>query len=136
VSGSARLISTYYLLGTVVFWLLDAFLSAPVRVALGTPLQRAGYYLLLLAFGGLCRFRPRVAPVVGIVESGINLTLIFVGLWLPIVSMTDAVLAGGDVGPPLSPYRMVNAALAVVVLSYSLKRNQSALFPGRKRDNE
>ena len=128
MSRSARLLSAYYLLGTVVFWLLDAFLSAPVRVALGTGPQRLGYYLLLLGFGALCRFRPRFAPVVGIAESGLNLTLIFVGLWLPIVSMTDTVLAGGEVGPPLSVYRVVNAALAVAVLSYSLKRHQGALL--------
>lgn len=127
MSGSARFLSGYYLLGTVGFWMLDALLSAPVRVALGSPAQRLGYYVVLLALGWLCRARPGAAPVVAIFESAINLVLIFVGLWLPIVSMIDVAAAGGDVGPPLSVFRAVNAALSVGVLSYSLQRNQAAL---------
>jgi hypothetical protein len=127
VSGSARFLSGYYLLGTVGFWILDALLSAPVRVALGSPTRRLGYYGLLLALGWLCRARPGAAPVVGIIESAINLILIFVGLWLPILSMIDVAAAGGEVGPPLTVFRVVNAALAVGVLSYSLQRNEAAL---------
>lgn len=127
MSGSARFLSGYYLLGTVGFWLLDSLLSAPVRVALGSPAQRLGYYGVLLVLGWLCRARPRAAPVVAIFESAINLILIFVGLWLPIVSMIDVAAAGGDPGPPLTLFRVVNAALSVGVLSYSLQRNQAAL---------
>jgi hypothetical protein len=36
------------------------------------------------------------------------------------------------VGPPLTALRVVNAALAIGVLSYSLQRNQAALA-GRRR---
>ena len=132
MSGAARFLSGYYLLGTVGFWLLDSLLSAPVRVALGSPAQRLGYYGVLLALGWLCRARPGVAPVVGIIESAANLILIFVGRWLPIISMIDVAAAGGEVGPPLTVLRVVNAALAIGVLSYSLQRNQAALA-GRRR---
>ncbi len=124
---SARWLSAYYLLGTIGFWILDAFLHAPVRVALGTAQQRALYYVALLGLGWLSRAKPRVAPVVGIVESAVNLVLIFIGLWLPILSISDSLAQDGAAGPPLSPFRVINAALAVGVLTFALRRNEAQL---------
>lgn len=125
---ASAFLSAYYLGGTVVFWALDVLVNAPVRVALSTPRARAAYYVGLFAIGAVCRWRPRWAPVAGIAESAINLTLIFIGLWLPIVALSDAVLAGQDPAAPHSVLRVLNAALSVAVLTYALKRNERALL--------
>lgn len=120
-------LSIYYLGGTLFFWGLDALVHVPVRVALATPLQRGAYYAGLLALGLVCRARPRWAPVVGIVESTVNLTLLFVGLWLPILALSDQVLAGGEGQAPFSVWRVLNAALALGVMMISLRRSEAAL---------
>lgn len=124
-----RFLTRYYLLGTLAFAAIDWFLAAPIRAAfIGQPTQRLAYYAALIGLGFLCSSRPTWAPIVGIVESSVNLLLVLLSIMLPIYGLTDAVEGGGAVGLPFTTWTFVNVAISGAVLIYSFQRSQRALF--------
>ncbi len=71
-----RLIQAYYL-ATPLFFLVDVFLSFPIRVsALADPGLRYLYYAFALGCGVATRVRPKVGPYVGLAESSLNILLL------------------------------------------------------------
>jgi len=121
--GSPDLLAGYYL-ATPLFAALDAVAGWPVRLA-GFPDQgwRWGWYLLLFLLGLLCRARPRLAPLVGMGESSVNLTLLFLSILLPIWGMTEQVY---QVAGPIAfgPVRIVNVLLSGGALILAFHRSQ------------
>jgi len=125
----ARLLSAYYLGGTLVFACLDWVLHAPVRAAfLGRPGQRMVYYAVLLGLGLLVRQRPSWAAGVGTVESATNVALIVFSIMLPVWSLSDQVEAGGAIAVPFTSWTLIGALLSGAVFAFSFQRHQRALF--------
>ncbi len=89
-----RLIEAYYL-ATPLFFLVDVFLSFPIRVsALADPGLRYLYYAFALGCGVASRVRPKVGPYVGLAESSLNILLLILSVMLPIAQLPDRVFAG------------------------------------------
>lgn len=112
---------TAYYLGTPLFVVLD-LLGWPVRVAASPGgLTPWGWYAALVALGLLCWRRPRVAPLVGMLESSFNLTLLLLSVLLPIWDMP----LNAD-GPPLTfgPRRALTVLLSGAALIVAFHRSQ------------
>lgn len=120
--GSQDLLAGYYL-ATPLFAALDAVAGWPVRVA-GFPDQgwRWGWYLILFLLGVLCRARPRLAPLVGMGESSVNLTFLFLSVLLPL--WDGAAYLAGDGEAQSGIAGIVNLLLSGGVLVYSFHRSQ------------
>ena len=120
----ADLLTSYYL-ATPLFALLDLAVGASVRVsALQSSGHRLAYYGALFLLGLLCRFRPRAAPLVGMLESSLNLFLLLLGILLPIWSLPDVVAAGGSLQAGLDGLSAANALLVGGALVLSFHRNR------------
>lgn len=127
----SRLLSAYYLVGTLVFAALDWVLHAPIRAAfLGRPEYRIGYYLLLLGLGVLVRHRPGWAPLIGMGESALNVLLVILSIMLPVLSLSAQVDQGGPIGLPFTSWSLVGALLSGLVFVVAFHRNQAALRGG------
>ncbi len=100
-----RLIEAYYL-ATPLFFLVDVFLSFPIRVsALADPGLRYLYYAFALGCGVASRVRPKVGPYVGLAESSLNILLLILSVMLPIAQLPDRVFAGESTpGTHLGPH--------------------------------
>lgn len=112
---SARPLLAYYLGGTPLFFLLDAGLHFSVRASFfQDPWARFGYYLFCIACGAVCWFYPKRAPLVGVGESAVNITLLIVGFMVPILSMTDAVIAdpAAPIVSPVTTQGIINFMIA------------------------
>ena len=117
----------YYTLGTVVFWVLDVVVSAPIRAAfIGHPRSRYAYYLGLLAIGIVARKWPRSGPVLGIFESATNLTLLVLSIMLPIYGLVDQVESGPlELG--FTTWTFVNFAITGAVTVMLLRKHTDSL---------
>lgn len=117
----------YYLGGTVVFWLMDVVLSAPIRAAfIGRPGVRYAYYVGLLVIGFIVKRWPRSGPALGILETSVNLLLLVLSIMLPYWSLLDQV----ETGPltlPFTPWTFINFGLTGLVLVIMLRKNTDAL---------
>ena len=126
-----RVLEGYYL-ATPLFVLVDLYLSAPIRVAaLAGSSWRWPYYAFAFACGILCHVRPAVAPAVGLVESSLNLLLLFLGILLPIWGLPDAVLSGAPVRGPFDEVGVVNFLVSGAVFISVFHRSRRALPGGR-----
>ena len=112
-----RALSLYYIAGTLGFAVIDWVLAAPIRAAfLARPSQRWVYYAVLIGLGLLCRARPGWAPLVGMLESAANLTLVLLSIMLPVYASTSSVEAGGGAGVPFTSWTFVSVLLSGSVL--------------------
>lgn len=119
-----------FYLATPLFAALDAVAGWPVRVAaLPGDGWRWFWYGVLLLLGLLCRARPRLAPLVGMTESSVNLTFLFLSILLPIWGMPSGELeAAGPVA--FGPVRIVNVLLSGGALILAFQRSQAELGRG------
>lgn len=122
---------TAYYLGTPLFVVLD-LLGWPVRVADSLEgLMRWGWYAALLALGLLCWARPRAAPLVGMLESSFNLTLVLLSVLLPIWNM--ALDVDAPLGPvAFGPQRALTVLLSGAALIVAFQRSQWHWWQGRR----
>ncbi len=127
--GGADPLVLYYL-ATPLFAVLDAVAGWPVRVAaLPGGGWRWFWYLVLLLLGLLCRARPRWTPLVGMTESSVNLTFLFLSILLPIWGMPAGDLESA--GPvDFGPVRIVNVLLSGGALILAFHRSQWELRQG------
>jgi hypothetical protein len=114
-----RLLTGYYLV-TPLFAAADLLAGWPLRVA-GMPDARARliYYAAAFGIGLLARARPRWAPVLGVGESSVNLTLLVLSVLGPIWGLLDDPGASEAVVAAL-PLRVANLALSGGMLAVSL----------------
>ncbi len=106
VSGSGmptrppRTFAFWYLFGTLAFVALDLLFGAwagAIRVpGLAGSELRWGYYVALLLLGAGAWAIPRAAPWIGAFESLVNLGVLFGGILLPVWSLGEIFLAGGE----------------------------------------
>lgn len=121
-------ILTLYYLATPLFAAADIFLGEPVRVAaLDAQGWRHAYYGVAFVLGLLCWARPRVAPLVGITESSVNLLLLLLSVLLPIWNLPAEVAAGGDAEFGFGAARVWNVAIVGAALILSFKRSEGEL---------
>ncbi len=120
----SRRMGAYYLGATPLFALVDGVLGAPIRVAgLASPGLRAGYYLILVLVGVFLLLRPSMARWIVMGESVVNLFLLLLSVLLPIWSLPEVVLAGGDPEPPFSAVGLLNVLLVGGVLIWTFHEN-------------
>ena len=125
-----RLIEAYYL-ATPLFFLVDIFLSFPIRVsALADPGLRYLYYAFALGCGVASRVRPKVGPYVGLAESSLNILLLVLSVMLPIAQLPDLVFAGESLPAPLSGLTLANFMLSGGILVVSFQVHQARLIQG------
>lgn len=75
-----------YYFCTPLFMLADGLLGLDFRVSgLHAPGYRYAYYGFCMLCALLLRFRPRLSPLVGMGESGINLAILMISIMLPIL---------------------------------------------------
>ena len=121
----------YYLL-TPVFALADLVAGISIRVAgLSATAPRGAYYLAVFVLGLLCRLRPSIAPWVGMLESSGNLLLLLLSILLPIWTLPETVLSGGDAPAGLHPAGVVNALLVGGMLILSFHRHRLSILSRR-----
>jgi hypothetical protein len=112
-----RTFASWYLLGTLGFLALDLVLGAWVGAlripGLAGSEARWIYYAVLLLLGGVAWGVPRAAPWIGALESLVNLGILFAGILLPIWSLSDVLLAGGEPSEAVPGFaRLAGALLA------------------------
>lgn len=125
-----------YYWATSLFFLADLTLGVSLRAAaLPSPTLRYLYYFLCLGCAWACRRWPASAPWVGMTESAVNILLLILSVMLPVFSLTDAVLAGEPIPPPMTTGKLLNFVLSGTVLWLSFQRSQSAVFGRVTRRN-
>ena len=125
-----RLIEAYYL-ATPLFFLVDIFLSFPIRVsALADPGLRYLYYAFALGCGVASRVRPKVGPSVGLAESSLNILLLVLSVMLPIAQLPDLVFAAESLPAPLSGLTLANFVLSGGILVVSFHVHQARVIQG------
>jgi hypothetical protein len=126
-SGRTALVRLYFGL-TPVFALLDLAFGASFRAAgIADAGWRFTYYGFAFACWLLMRRRPSWTPIVGVLESSVNLFLLLYSVMAPIYALPDAITGGGEVALPFGPGRLVNLMLTGTVLIMSFHRHQSDL---------
>ena len=122
----------FYYLATPLFLLVDVVLSAPIRVA---SLDQLGlrwlYYGGLMVLALVMQARPSLGPVIGLVESSVNLLLLVLSILLPIWGMLDQAATGGALSLDLTPWKLLNVALSGPILVLAIKQSEWALQKGR-----
>jgi hypothetical protein len=81
-----RLVWAYYI-ATPLFFIMELLwgISLRVPVLLAVPLRYV-YYLSCFVCGAICYFRPRITPVIGLIESTVNIALVFLGFLAAIIA--------------------------------------------------
>lgn len=126
-SGRLPLVSLYYL-ATPLFFFVDLLWQAPIRVSFvedaGT---RYAYYLFCMLCGGVCYRWPRIAPLVGLCESSLNILLLVLGALLPLYRLPEQILADEVVTNPITSTRIINFCLSGLILVISFRSRQADL---------
>jgi hypothetical protein len=110
----ARVSALFYLLATPLFALLDYALGANVRVTFldGHPAMRGVYYALAILCGAIVYARPRLASIVGVVESGANIGLLIVGVYTAYLGMLDDAAGPGAISNPFTERAIINLVIS------------------------
>jgi hypothetical protein len=118
-------IRSYYLFATPAFWLADIAWDAPVRASfIPDHGLRYFYYACCMVCGFVMGRQPWLIRVIGMSESVFSFTMAILSIWMPIMGVYDAILAGG-VEPTLDPAQPINAGisgLAAVMSFYARQR--------------
>jgi hypothetical protein len=111
-----------YYLATPLFAALDFGVGLSLRAgAIESPALRISYYAAVFALGFAMRARPVFAPLIGMLESAANLTLLMAAVLIPIWSLGET-SGAVDLRLPVA-----NLALSGSVFVYSFYRNQARL---------
>lgn len=123
-----RLFEWFYL-ATPVFAAADIFWGIPARAAgIPEPRWRMAYYVLLMGCWLLCRRVPASGPFVGLVESSVNLLLLFLAVLLPIWSAAEHTPRGGGPGPLGGPGVWFNLVISGPLLILGIKANERLIL--------
>jgi len=128
-----RLITLFYL-ASPLFLVADVALGINVRTAVfGDSPLRFLYYAATFGCGVAGMRRPALAPLLGMAESGLNIVMLVLGLYLPIWRALDALEGvSASVAPPFGAGAVVNTVLSGAVLLASFYGNQALLVASRR----
>jgi len=120
VPALRRAVVAYYL-ATPVLAALDAAAGLNVRARFleGFPGWKWTYYLLCFGLGLVCVTLPRLTPLVGTLESGVNAGILVGGFFLAYYR-TVAAVADGASAAALTPASALNLTMAVSAMVASL----------------
>lgn len=109
----------YYYLLTPVFFIADFLWDQSFRVAgLNDPVYRYYYYGFCLVCAAVCYLLPRLSSLVTLFESCINMTLLVLGIMLPIINAGNTLEAdGSEIG--LSVQKLLNFIFVGSLICYS-----------------
>lgn len=117
-----RLLTTWYL-ASPVFALIDVVTGFNVRTAfLGDSPLRFGYYAASFLCGVVAQRRPALAPIVGMAESGLNVGLVIVGLYLRVWAV-----AADETAAALPMGLVINAGLSGLVFAASFYSSEARM---------
>lgn len=109
-----------YLLATPLFAVLDAAFGINIRaVFLDESSLRWFYYLASFGAGAGAWRWPRHAALLGRWEAGVNLALLILGTWIPILNLGEILEAGLAVPAVLTPRGLANVVLSGTVFAAS-----------------
>lgn len=113
-SRFAALAKVYYLVATPLFVVLDYAFGANVRVAFldGHSGLRAAYYAIAIGCGVAVWRRPRWAALVGVTESGANIALLIIGVFVAYLGMLDDAGGPGAIANPFTPHAVTNLVIS------------------------
>lgn len=125
---SFRLIWAYYI-AIPLFLIIELLsgISLRVPIFLTTPL-RCFYYGCCFGCGALCYLRPRATPVVALVESTINIFLIFLGFGTAMIKAAYLVTEATTVPELFTPKGVVNFFTVGAVWIISFYHSQNLLL--------
>jgi hypothetical protein len=114
-----KVVKSYYWV-TFVFLLLDKAFGIDIRVSgfIDHPLLKNGYYAFCFICLGLILWKPVLTFPVAMLESFINMTILCVGIMLPIYTMPGD-LADGIPVNPLTGQRITNFFLTGMICVWS-----------------
>jgi hypothetical protein len=117
-----------YYWATPAFAALDLLVGVPLRAAaLPDPYARLAYYAFCLGCAALLQLRPRAAAIVALAESSVNIMLLILSVYLPVIGVLDLAETGDVGGPQLTPIRLANFALSGFVLYRAFLASEYAL---------
>jgi hypothetical protein len=115
-------LTLFYLL-TPIFWLLDAIFGWSFRVAgLDSLAARSGYYLGASGLGVLLLRVPSIKSWVALIESGVNVTILFVTVASGILLAPEAAWQG-ESPQLLNGMRLINFLISGSVLSFAVHQS-------------
>ena len=125
----ARRLFEWFYLFTPAFAILDWVWGVPARAAgIPSPTWRAAYYVLLMGCWALCRRVPSSGPFVGIVESSVNLFLLFLAVLLPIWNAAEGTIPVESGSTLLGPGVWLNLLISGPLLILAIKSNERAIL--------
>jgi hypothetical protein len=122
-----RLIWAYYI-AVPLFLIIELLWGVSLRVPvfLTVPV-RYFYYACCFGCGALCYLRPRATPVVALVESTINIFLIFLGFGTAMIKAAYMVTETTTVPQIFTPKGVVNFFTVGAVWTISFYHSQNLL---------
>jgi hypothetical protein len=128
VYGRAGLIGAYYR-ATPLFFLADIGLGLGFRaVALPEGWSRLAYYGLCFACALAIELWPRRAAFVALGESALNMLLLILRVWLPLMGAYDSALSGQPIEAGLAPAAAVGFMVSGIIGWLSFQRAQARLL--------
>lgn len=123
---STKLLSYYYA-ATILFVLLDYFLSINIRVAFleDWPTWRAFYYGFCFACLGLMLWRPAWSTWIGTFESLLTLSLLILNMGVRVTLVTDEMIETGRGG--VTTNEIINFVIVSAAAYVSFMRGATAL---------
>jgi hypothetical protein len=114
-----KVIKSYYWL-TFLFLFLDKAFGIDLRVSgfIYTPYLQNVYYAFCFLCLGLILWKPSLTFPVGLLESSVNMTVLCIGIMLPIYSMPGALAEGATVNP-ITWQKILNFIIAGLICVWS-----------------
>ena len=134
MSDLRRWLQAYYW-ATPAFWLADELFGANVRVVAleGSPEWKPVYYLFCAACGGALLLKGHVGTWLSILECGLNLLLLILGVILPQYHLLEAVAEDRAAASPVTAELLLNFAIAGTMGWVAFQRELGALRPPSSR---
>lgn len=130
------LLRAYYI-ATPLFLIIELLsgISLRVPIFLSMPL-RCFYYGCCFACGTVCYLRPRATPAVALIESSLNIGVVFIGFGAAMIKAAYLVAETTTVPEVLTVKGVINFVVVGTVWIISFYHSQALLQERFKRKNE
>ena len=122
-----RQLLLYFYLATPLFFLMDSLFGWNIRISSldAHPAWKVSYYLFLLGIGFVMFKWPRIEPILGIIEGGVNMLLLTLSVLLPYYAAIDAISSGETIQNPLNNFSIINYLISGMFLFVSMRLHHS-----------
>jgi hypothetical protein len=124
MTSGIRTLQIYYL-ATPLFWLIDLWWSADLRVAAldAWPTAKTLYYLACCGLAVLGVAAPRLTCLAGLLESSVNILLLLTSLLATYLATLESAAVGSLTDSPLTLSKMANFLVVGTMLAISFYAN-------------